>query len=70
MAIEIIAVSRYSWFGRPLGWLVGRWSISAVVHRTQIKSALFVVLSAFEPRSLVILFIVQRLCRRLTRGHD
>lgn len=77
MAIEIIAVSRYSWLGRPLacwlagwlvGWLDGRWSISAVVRRTQIKSVLFVVPSAFELRSLAILyFIVHRLYRLLTR---
>jgi len=30
------------------GWLDGRWSISAVVRRTQIKSPLFVVPPAFE----------------------
>lgn len=72
MTIEIIAVLRYSWLARPLGgWLAGRWSILTVVRRTQIKSALFVVLSAFEPRSLATLhFIVHRLYRRLTRGCD
>lgn len=67
MAIEIIAVSRYSWLGRPLD---GRWSISAVVRRTQIKSALFVPSAlAFESRSRFCTLLSAAYIR-LTRGCD
>lgn len=63
MAIEIIAVSRYSWSGRPLD---GRRSISAVarsVRRLNRRCLYRRLLSVRSlPRSLAILyFIVRRL---------